>query len=260
MAFARGEAQRDAQGRIVQLHGTVQDITERKAAEEIVRDMSGRLITAHEEERSRIARELHDDLSQQMALLQISVEQFEQGATGLSSKLRKELNNIAEAAAEISSDIHDLSHRLHPTKLDMIGLVPSLTSFCEEYSEKHQLRVYFSHDHIPNQIPKDVTLCLFRIVQEALRNVVKHSGATEVNVDLSGIGDRIELCVSDSGVGFDPESEKGKGGLGLLSMSERLRLVGGELTVESQPAHGARIRVRIPLPETGVQITNKSEA
>jgi signal transduction histidine kinase len=258
--FARGETQRDTQGRIVQLHGTVQDITERKAAEEMVRDMSGRLITAHEEERSRIARELHDDLSQRMALLQISVQQFEQDETELASIARQKLNNIAEIASEISSDIHDLSHRLHPAKLDIVGLVPSLTSFCSEFSKGHQLRVQFSHDHIPNQIPKEVTLCLFRIVQEALQNVVKHSGAPEVNVELSGRHDRIELSVSDSGVGFDPASEKGKEGLGLLSMSERLRLIGGDLTVESEPSHGARIRVRIPLPATGAQITNKSEA
>jgi signal transduction histidine kinase/integral membrane sensor domain MASE1 len=247
----RGETQCDTEGRIVQLHGTVQDITERKAAEEMLRDMSGRLIAAQEEERSRIARELHDDLSQRMALLQISVDQFEQDATDFSSKARQELHKISEIAAEVSSNIHDLAHRLHPSRLNVLGLVPSLTSFCREFSESHHLRVYFAHDHIPNQIPKDVTLCLFRIVQEALRNVVKHSGAPEVNVELSGLGDRIDLCVSDSGVGFDPGSEKGRGGLGLLSMSERLRFIGGDLTVESEPSHGTRIRVRVPLPAAG---------
>jgi len=200
--------------------------------------MSGRLITAHEEERSRIARELHGDFSQRMALLQIYVQQFEQATTGLSPMAQEKLNNVAEIASQISSDIHDLSHRLHPTKLDMIGLVPSLESFCRGFSKGHQLRMYFSHDHIPDQIPKNVTLCLFRIVHEALQNVVKHSRASEVNVDLSGRGDRIELCVSDSGVGFDPESEKGKKGLGLLSMSERLRSISAHLTVESEPSHG----------------------
>jgi PAS domain S-box-containing protein len=256
--FARGETQCDNEGHIVQLHGTVQDIAERKAAEEELRDMSGRLITAHEEERSRIARELHDDFSQRMALLQISVEQFEQGATMLSSEARKELHKIAEIAAEVSFNLHNLSHRLHPSRLDVLGLVPSLKGFCREFSESHLLRVNFAHDHIPNHIPKDVTLCVFRIVQEALRNVVKHSGAPEVNVELSGLGDRIELCVSDSGVGFDPESEKGRGGLGLLSMSERLRLIGGDLTVESAPSHGTRIWVRAPLPATGAQITRSN--
>jgi signal transduction histidine kinase len=120
--------------------------------------------------------------------------------------------------------------------------------------------VHFSHHHIPNQIPEDVTVCLFRIVQEALRNVAKHSGASEVKVELSGIDDRLELSVSDFGVGFDPESAKGRGGLGLLSISERLRLIGGDLAVESEPSHGTRIRVRIPLPSTGVLVTSNSEA
>jgi PAS domain S-box-containing protein len=258
--FARGETQRDSHGRIVQLHGTVQDITERKAAEEELRYMSGRLIAAHEEERTRIARELHDDLSQRMALLQVCVEQLQQGTTGLSISSRQKLHDIAEIAHEASSDIHDLSHRLHPSKLDVLGLVPSLTGLCRELSESHHLEVQFVHDCIPKEIPKDVTLCLFRIAQEALRNVVKHSGATEVNVELSGLGDRMELRVSDSGVGFDPEFEKGKGGLGLLSMSERLRLIGGELTVESAPSRGTRIRVRAPLPTTGAQVRNGQEA
>jgi signal transduction histidine kinase len=235
-------------------------MAEARRAQESLRRISGSLIEAHEEERSRIARELHDDLSQRMALLQIGVQQFEQGATGLSSTARQKLHNFAEIAADVSSDLHDLSHRLHPSKLDFLGLVPSLTSFCREFSESHQLHVYFAHDHIPNQIPKDMALCLFRIVQEALRNVVKHSGATEANVELSGFSDRIELRVSDSGVGFDPQSDKGRGGLGLLSMSERLRLIGGDLTVESEPLHGTRIRVRAPLHTTSAQVTSEPKA
>jgi PAS domain S-box-containing protein len=257
--FARGETQGDTEGRIVQLHGTVQDIAERRAAEEMLRDMSGRLITAHEEERTRIARELHDDLSQRMALLQVGVQLVEIDANKLSSKARQKLHNIAKIAAEVSSSIHDLSYRLHPSKLDLVGLVPSLSGFCREFSESHQLQVQFAHDRIPNQIPKDVSMCLFRIVQEAVRNVAKHSGAPEVRVELIGVGDRLELRVSDSGIGFDPESAKGKGGLGLLSMSERLRLIGGDLTVESAPSDGTRIRVRAPLPATGAQVTSQQE-
>jgi signal transduction histidine kinase len=227
-------------------------MAEARRAHGSLRRISGRLIEAHEEERSRIARELHDDLSQRMALLQVSVQQFEQGATELSSTARQKLHNVAEIAADVSSNLHDLSHRLHPSKLDVLGLVPSLTGFCREFSESHQLPVYFAHDHIQSQIPKDVALCMFRIVQEAVRNAAKHSGASEVNVELSGFGDRLELRVSDSGVGFDPQSEKGRRGLGLLSMSERLRLIGGDLIVESEPSHGTRIRVRVPLPATNI--------
>ncbi|HEY2822891.1 MAG TPA: MASE1 domain-containing protein [Candidatus Acidoferrum sp.] len=227
-------------------------MAEARRGQESLRRISGRLIEAHEEERSRIALELHDDFSQRMALLQVRVEQFEQGATELSPTARQNLNHVAEIAADVSSNLHDLSHRLHPSKLDVLGLVPSLTGFCKEFSESHQLPVYFVHDHVQSQIPKDVALCMFRIVQEAVRNAAKHSGAAEVNVELSGFSDRIELCVSDSGVGFDPQSEKGKRGLGLLSMSERLRLIGGDLTVESEPSHGTRIWVRVPLPSTNV--------
>jgi PAS domain S-box-containing protein len=248
---ARGEAQRDSAGRIVQLYGTVQDIAERKGAEEMLQDMSGRLITAHEEERSRIARELHDDLSQRMALLQIGLEQFEQNPTGHPSEIRKNVHYLTEIAEEVSSNIHDLSHRLHPPKLDVLGLLPSLAGFCKEFSELHHIQVQFAHHDVPGNIPKDVTLCLFRIAQEALRNVVKHSGAVQAKVELLGLGHRMELCVSDTGVGFDPESVKGGEGIGLVSMRERLRLIEGDLTIESVSPHGTRIRARAPLLATG---------
>jgi signal transduction histidine kinase len=243
---SRGEAVVDGSGHPLYLRGTIQDITNRKLSEEALFAMTGRLITAQEEERARIARELHDDLSQRMALLQIGLEQFKQGMPGLSSQDQQQLSNIAEMATEVSSDIHSLSHQLHPTRLDTLGLVDSLKGFCREFSLQHKLPVQFLHTDIPGQIPNDVTLCLFRIAQEALRNVVKHSGATEAEVELSGNDDELDLCVSDSGQGFNLESLKGVVGLGLISMRERVRLVGGHLSIESNPSHGTRIRVRIP--------------
>lgn len=257
--IARGEAHRDTTGRIAQLHGTVQDITERRGAEEALRHMSGRLITAHEEERTRIARELHDDLSQRMALLQIGVELFEREEIGLSSKARQKLRNIAEVAKEVSSNIHDLSHQLHPSKLETLGLVASLGGFCREFSEQHHLQLQFVFHNMPEQIPKDLTLCLFRIVQEALRNVVKHSGAAEAEVKLSGQENGIDLCISDSGSGFNPESTTGAASLGLISMRERLRLVGGHMAVESEPSHGTRIHVRVPLATTDAGDTREGK-
>jgi signal transduction histidine kinase len=253
---ARGEAQRDALGRIVLLRGTVQDIAERKKAEELLRFFPGRLIIAQEEERRHIARELHDDFSQRMALLQIGLKQFEQDANGLSGKARQKLHHCAEIVAEISSDIHDLSHRLRPSRLDVLGLVASLTGICREFSENHRLHVQFAYHDIPKQISKDVTLCLYRTAQEALQNIVKHSGATEAKVELSGFGDRIELCVLDAGVGFDPQSAKTRDGFGLASMNERLRLVGGDLRVESEPSHGTRIRARAPLPAASAKASS----
>jgi PAS domain S-box-containing protein len=256
---ANGRVLFDDQGKRHRIIGLVADVTERKLVEEALSSLSRRLIEAQEQERARIARELHDDLSQRMALLQIGLGQFEQDTTGFSSEARQQLHDIAELCREVSTSIHDLSHQIHPFKLDILGLVTSLAGSCKEFSNQHNLQVQFVHDDIPRQIPKEVTLCLFRIVQEALRNVVKHSGAVEAKVELSGHGDRIDLCVSDSGVGFDPASAKGVG-LGLISMQERLRLVGGRLSVESEPSHGTRIRVRIPLHSTNAQIPNVGKA
>jgi PAS domain S-box-containing protein len=244
---ANGRVFFDCQGRRLRVIGMVADITARKLAEEALSSVSRRLIEAQEQERSRIARELHDDLGQRMALLQIGLEQFDQDTAKLSSQARHQLRGLAEAAEEVSSNIHNLSHQLHPSKLDTLGLVASLDGLSRELSNQHTLAVRFVHHDIPGQIPKDVTLCLFRIVQEALRNVVKHSGAADARVDLSGHDGRIDLCIADSGAGFSPESANGVAGLGLISMRERLRLVGGQLSIESSPLHGTRIRVRVPL-------------
>jgi PAS domain S-box-containing protein len=251
----------DAEGNL--LHSTTVhvDITERKRAEEAVSTVNQRLIEAQEKERTRIARELHDDFSQRMALLQIRLEQLGQGNTaGFSSNARQQLDSISEIASEISSNIHDLSHQLHPSKLDTLGLVASVRSLCREFSEQHKLQVQFVHEDIPGPIPKDVTLCLFRIVQEALRNVVKHSGASEAAVELSGQGDRIDLCISDAGVGFETGSAKGAAGLGLISMRERLRLVGGDIVIESELLHGTRIHAHVPLPASKPSVTSEEKA
>src|SRR6266853_252074 len=249
---ANGHVFFDDQGRLQRIVGMVADVTGRKLAEEALFRLSRRLIEAQELERARIARELHDDLSQRMALLQISLEQVTQDSAGFSSKTQQQLHNITKVCSEVSSTLHDLSHQLHPYKLDTLGLVPALAGFCNEFSRQHNLQVQFVYHDVPGQIPEDVTLCLFRIALEALRNVVKHSEGTEAKVELSGHGDRIDLCISDSGAGLSPQSAKGERGLGLISMRERLRLVRGHLSVESEPSHGTRIRVRVPL------FTNKS--
>jgi signal transduction histidine kinase len=243
---SRGEAVVDPGGHPIYLRGTTQDITDRKLAEDALMAMSGRLITAQEEERTRIARELHDDLSQRMAILQIGLEQFKQGMPDISCNALQQLNALAETAREVSSDIHSLSYQLHPSRLELLGLVASLKGFCREFSSQHNINVQFLHDNISGQIPKDVTLCLYRITQEALQNVVKHSQSMEAEVELSGHSEEIELCISDSGRCFDVESAKRAAGLGLVSMRERLRLVGGRLSIESAPSQGTRIRVRVP--------------
>jgi PAS domain S-box-containing protein len=248
----------DGKGELLRMIGLVVDVTERKLAEEAVSSVSRRLIDAQEQERARIARELHDDLGQRMALLQIGLEQFELDMPGLSSRARQQLHDLAKASAEVSSGIHDLSHQLHPSRLDILGLVTSLRGFCREFSQRHKLAVLFVHHDIQEEIPKDVSLCLFRIVEEALQNVVKHSGAEDATVELSGHSDRIDLRISDSGTGFSPESARVQAGIGLISMRERLRLVGGILSIESEPSYGTRIRVRIPFSANG-QKANQQE-
>ena len=247
----------DSKGGLLRTIGMVADVTERKLAEQAVSSVSRRLIEAQEQERARIARELHDDLSQMMALLQIGLTKLEQDMPDLSSQTRQQLHALAEVSTEVSSSLHDLSHQLHPSKLDVLGLTACIGSFCREFSQRHKLEVRFVHHNIPGDIPKDVRLCLFRIVEEALQNVAKHSGVEDAKVELSGHANRIDLCVSDSGAGFTLESVKGETGLGLISMHERVRLVGGHLSVESKPSHGTRIQVRIPLSSTTGERANE---
>jgi signal transduction histidine kinase len=242
--IVRIETTADASG-LVLLRGTVQDVTSRKLTEEALLSATGRLITAQEEERARVARELHDDLAQRMVLLQIGLEEV-RGRISQESISSQELDRIVDIASQISTDIHDISHQLHPSRIDALGLSRSLDGLCQEFSSQHRLRVQFLHDDTGEEYPKDVSFCLYRIAQEGLRNVAKHSGALQADVRLSSNADEICLSISDSGCGFDPDSANGATGLGFVSMRERLRLLGGELSIQSGPSRGTRIRVRIP--------------
>ncbi len=236
--------------------GSCIDITERKVSEISLHKLTGRLIHAQEEERGRIARELHDDISQRMAFLQIGLEQLKRSVPTLTSTDRKQLRNLTDVASEMSTILHSMSHQLHPARLDLQGLVPAMASFCREFSNQQRLQVMFLHHDVPEQIPKEVALCLFRIVQEALRNIVKHTNSSDAKVELSAHDEGIDLCISDPGAGFNPECVHAKGGLGLVSMRERVRLIGGQLAIESQAADGTRIRVRVPLSDGMTQSVN----
>ena len=187
----RGEPVIDGSGRPIYVRGTTQDITDRKLSEEAIVALSGRLITAQEEERSRIARELHDDLSQRMALLHISLERMSSVLVFLFSP--RDLAKMTEMTTEMSSDIDNWSHQLHPSKLELLGLVRSLQALCREFTVQHKIEFRFLHRDVPGKLPKDVTLYLYRITQEALRNVVRHSEAAEAEVKLSGGVDEISF-------------------------------------------------------------------
>lgn len=227
------------------------DITESKLKEAALSDLSGRLINAQEEERRRLARELHDDLNQRMALLSIEIEQL--GQKVRPAALRQRLETLQSQAQEISDDIHRMSYKLHPSKLDHLGLSAAIKSLCQELSNAGQIQVQFcEHEAIVN-VPADITLCMFRIAQEALRNCVKHSGATVARVDLRCCDDKVSLSVSDDGSGFDVESESMRKGLGFTSMRERLRIVNGTMCVTSSTKDGTKIEVSVPLiPESQI--------
>lgn len=233
--------------------GSCLDISDRKAYEASLQELSGRLIIAQEEERRRIARELHDDLSQRMARLQIRLERYEQGEAGILPKSREQLHAIAEMARNVSCGLRELSHLLHPATLASLGLVTAISGMCREFSEQRELQVKFAHSDIPKDIPDETSLCLFRITQEALQNVWKHSGVKDAGVTLLGHADRIDLCVEDTGIGFDQKSSQGKPTLGFVSMQERVRLVSGHLGIDSAPLRGTRIRVQVPLSRLTTQ-------
>jgi signal transduction histidine kinase len=209
--------------------------------------LAGRLLEAQEAERRRIARELHDDVNQTLALLAIEMESLARTPPDTAPRTAERVRELSERVKELSSSVHDLSHQLHPSKLEQVGLVAAVGGLCQELAQHHNLAVAFTHADVPEAIAPAAALCLYRIAQEALRNVVKHGGTDRATVELSGTVGGIRLRVSDDGAGFDPAHRNG--GLGLVSMRERLHLVGGELTVDARPAGGTRIDVRVPTPD-----------
>ncbi len=233
------------EGEPVILQGFLIDITERKSLEELRRNISGWLISAQEEERRRISRELHDDFGQRLALLAVEIQSLSQEISEPESGTAKSMDKLWSQTQELSSDLHRLSRQLHPAILDQLGLGTALRSLCSEITKQHGILIKYTEHEVPASVSPDVALCLYRTVQEGLRNIVKHSGAKNAKIELTGDSDAIHLRIADQGVGFDPKSTKGKG-LGLVSIEERIRLVQGEMSLQSRPAHGTCIDLRIP--------------
>jgi len=232
------------------------DITEQKLAHEELATIGGKLIEAQEKERSRIARELHDDICQRLAVLAIELDRSLKPAEPLpapTERRRSEMERInrikqaSENCKGIAHTVQALSHELHSSSLDFLGLVPALRDFCREFSLQHQVEVKFTTADVSHPLPREISLCVLRVVQEGLRNAVKHSGANYFQVSLRGTGDGIELHVCDEGAGFTPETAQAKGGLGLVSMRERVQLVKGTMRIDAKPGRGAKITVNIPL-------------
>jgi PAS domain S-box-containing protein len=230
--------------------GSCLDITERKLAEHAIASMGRRLIEAHEEERTWIARELHDDIGQRIALLAIELEHLDPQAPGSVVDAHEDLQHARQRVSDLGKDIQALSHRLHSSKLEYLGLVTAAKSFCHELSDQRNVRIVFKHSDIPATIPKEISLCLFRILQEALQNAVNHSAERIFTVEVHGTKERISLTVSDSGIGFNWQDAMNRRGLGLISMRERIRLVNGELSIQSAPGRGTVVLARVPLGDT----------
>jgi signal transduction histidine kinase len=218
------------------------DITERKLAETALASVSRRLIEAQDQERIRISRELHDDIGQRLAMLVIQLQQLQDGPL----EFRGRIAELQKQTAEIAADTQSLSHELHSSKLQYLGIAAAMRSFCQEFGKQQKVEIDFRTDDLPGALPPDISLCFFRVLQEALHNSAKHSGVRHFQVRLWGTSGEIHLTVSDSGVGFDSEAAKASRGIGLLSMEERLKLLNGTSSIESQPQRGTTIHARVP--------------
>jgi len=230
---------------------STEDVTARTIAQEVLRS----LLAAQERELSSIARELHDDICQRLYMLSLKIEKVAAGwATG-QLHIGAELKQIRQQCSDLTADVQALSHQLHPSILDNLGLVIALRSFCREISEQTGVAVEFTYRKIPDALPRDISLALFRIAQEALHNAVRHSGQKHFEVDLQGKFDGIELDVRDQGVGFDIATAKTMAGLGLVSMRERVHLVNGTMNIDSKPNAGTRIHVSVPFDQQSRLLT-----
>ncbi len=246
---ARGRIEFDHRGKPKQLRAISIDITERRRAEDEARDLNGRLITAHEDERARLARALHDDVTQRLALLAIDAGRKEKGLG--ETIAGQAMRSIRHDLVQLSEDVHALSYALHPAILEDLGLIEALKAECARFGAVEGIPTRFGVTDDVIEPTQSVSLCLYRVAQEALRNVARHSGASSVEIALRAVGDGLELAVRDNGAGFDPTRKQGRPSLGFSGMRQRLALVDGELLIDSAPGGGTSIVARAPLKSGG---------
>jgi PAS domain S-box-containing protein len=244
--FARGVPRYDAQRAFAGYIGSTVDITERKAAEELLSTLSQRLLEAQEQERAHLARELHDDINQRLAVHVWGLEGVKQRLQESSPQLEQQLEKMIEAAAALTKDLQRLSHRLHSSNLQTLGLDVAAQEMCRELAEQSGIAIEFRSEGM-TAVPEDLSVCVYRVLQEAVQNALKHSGSPQVAVSLQGSAGAIILTVEDAGTGFDLQKALNGRGLGLISMKERLKLVDGQLAIETQSPGGTTIRARVPL-------------
>jgi signal transduction histidine kinase len=221
-----------------------------KLAEKALSSVSHRVIDAEEQERQRIAKDLHEDIGQRLALLAIEIEQLKTDSPNQSLEVRNRMDAVWMQTLVLLTDVKTSAHELHSPRLEYLGLAEVMRSFCSEFGERKRVEIDFSSHGLPGLVPPDISLCLFRVLQEALHNAVKHSGIRRFDVELQGTSGEIHLTVSEEGAGFNLEAARKGSGLGLNRMQERLKLVKGILFIDSQPKRGTTIRARVPsVPE-----------
>jgi PAS domain S-box-containing protein len=235
------------------------DVTSRKQAERVLRQseaalreshrqlaaLTEKLLKVEEGEHRRIARELHDDLSQKTAMIAVEIDRLATELPSDRDEICQRLRNVGTQLGGLSEDLHGMAHQLHPSLLEELGLIAALRSYCSDLSRREGIAISFEHCDIPKKLPNGLVLCIYRVAQEALRNVVKHSSAKEAEVWLTANETVLRLYVHDAGVGF--AADRLKEGLGLLSMEERVRFAGGNLSITSQPGDGTLVEVEVPL-------------
>ncbi len=233
---------RDRTGKPRYLVGGILDVTKRKESEETLSEMARKLVEAQEQERARIGRELHDDINQRLAMLAIELEQLRENPSEVESRAQE----LRKRTVELSDDVQALSHELHASKLEYLGVVAGIKSWCREFGERHAMEIKFTND-VSTAVPFDIGISLFRVLQESLQNALKHSGVKHVEVELREVFDVIHLVVTDLGRGFDVNGAIQGPGLGLTSMQERVRLVNGTIEIQSNPMGGTTVHVRVPV-------------
>jgi PAS domain S-box-containing protein len=242
---ARGKGSYDDAGKRLYMVGVVFDVTQRKEAEGERAELSGRLINAHEQERVRLAREIHDDFSQRLALLTYELEFVRKIIEKSPRKARERLQQLQANVDEICVDLHALSRSLHSSVLEYMGLAPAVQSYCAEMAKLCSIEIKVTQN-VPGTLPSGTALCLFRILQEGLRNVIKHSRASRADVLLDASVQTVSLTIYDNGIGFDSSKGVGSGGIGIISMRERALMLGGTFDLLSSPGQGTLIAVRVP--------------
>ncbi len=236
----------DEQGKLLRMIGMVTDITDRKLAESALANASRRLVEAQEQERTRIARELHDDIGQRVALLAVELEQLQQDSLN-AAEVSSRLGEFQKRTLDLATDIQALSHELHSSRLEHMGIAAAMRGFCQAFGAKQKVDIDFHSNDLPTSVPRETSLCFYRVLQEALHNSVKHSGVRRFEVRFWGELNEIHLTIRDSGAGFDLETVKESPGLGLISMEERLKLLNGTFSIDSQPRRGTTIYARAPV-------------